>query len=281
MPLVSEIAPPSPANIFARLLAAGEGWSVSEYVCSAGPDDRPFEERHDGFSISAVVSGQFSYRCESGAALMFPGALMLGNSGRCFRCGHEHGAGDRCISLSLDEDLFGEVAATAAGSAGFAFDRPSLPPAPSLLPAVAVLARAGAAMREDAALGVAETVLTVASGWRASPLAPRAGEMRRVAEAIARIECDTAATIRLADLSRRAAMSRYHFLRVFKRIAGVTPHQYVIAARLSRAAAALAQSRRPVLEVALEAGFGDLSTFNRRFRETYGMTPLGYRKSAK
>ena len=47
----------------------------------------------------------------------------------------------------------------------------------------------------------------------------------------------------------------------------MTPHQYVIAARLSRAAAALAQSRRPVLEIALDAGFGDLSTFNRRFRE--------------
>ena len=121
-------------------------------------------------------------------------------------------------------------------------------------------------MREDAAFSVAETVLTVATGWRALPLAPRAGEMRRVAEAIAKIECDTAEEIRLADCARAAGMSRYHFLRVFKRIAGMTPHQYVIAARLFRAAAALAQSRRPVLEIALEAGFGDLSTFNRRFR---------------
>ena len=198
---------------------------------------------------------------------MFPGALMLGNSGRCFRCGHEHGAGDRCISLSLDEELFGEVAATAAGSADFAFDRPSLPPAPSLLPALAVLARAGAATREDAALSVAETVLTVATGWRALPPSPRAREMRRVGEAIAWIASDTGDGIRLADCARAAGMSRYHFLRVFKRIAGMTPHQYVIATRLSRAAAALALSRRPVLEIALDAGFGDLSTFNRRFRE--------------
>jgi AraC-like DNA-binding protein len=104
--------------------------------------------------------------------------------------------------------------------------------------------------------------------------------MRRIAEAIAWIERDTTAEIRLTDCARAANMSRYHFLRVFKRITGMTPHQYVIAAKLGRAAAALAGSRRPVLEIALDAGFGDLSTFNRRFRETYGVTPLGYRKTA-
>jgi AraC-like DNA-binding protein len=74
-------------------------------------------------------------------------------------------------------------------------------------------------------------------------------------------------------------MNRYHFLRVFKRVTGMTPHQYVIAVRLSRAASALARSRRPVLEIALDAGFNDLSMFNRRFRETYGVAPLGYRKT--
>src|SRR5690349_18764834 len=40
-----------------RTLAAGDGWSVHDVVCRAGPYDRPFEERHDGFSISAVVEG--------------------------------------------------------------------------------------------------------------------------------------------------------------------------------------------------------------------------------
>jgi AraC family transcriptional regulator len=76
-------------------------------------------------------------------------------------------------------------------------------------------------------------------------------------------------------------MSKYHFLRVFRRLAGVTPHQYLISARMRRAALHLASSRRPVLAVALDSGFGDLSTFNNRFRATFGLTPTQYRASRR
>ena len=65
-----------------RTLAAGDGWSVHEVVCRAGPSDRPFEERHEGFSVSAVIEGSFTYRSEAGRGLLYPGALLLGNSGR-------------------------------------------------------------------------------------------------------------------------------------------------------------------------------------------------------
>ncbi|MGO9743562.1 MAG: helix-turn-helix transcriptional regulator [Roseiarcus sp.] len=75
-------------------------------------------------------------------------------------------------------------------------------------------------------------------------------------------------------------MSRYHFLRVFKKVAGVTPHRYLIIARLRRAAADLARSRHCVLEIALDCGFGDLSTFNRHFREAYGASPQQFRAAA-
>lgn len=111
-----------------RALAAGDGWSVHEIVCRAGPSDRPFEERHEGFSVSAVIEGSFTYRSDAGRGLLYPGALLLGNNGWCFECGHEHGVGDRCISLNVREDLFGEIAAGAASTSRFRFSAPSLPP---------------------------------------------------------------------------------------------------------------------------------------------------------
>ena len=55
-----------------RTLAAGDGWSVHEVVCRAGPSDRPFEERHDGFSVSAVLEGAFTYRSDAGHGLLYP-----------------------------------------------------------------------------------------------------------------------------------------------------------------------------------------------------------------
>jgi AraC-like DNA-binding protein len=48
--------------------------------------------------------------------------------------------------------------------------------------------------------------------------------------------------------------------------------------RLQNAAVQLRRSTQPVLDIALEAGFADLSTFNRRFRSIMGMTPTAYRR---
>ena len=73
-------------------------------------------------------------------------------------------------------------------------------------------------------------------------------------------------------------MSRYHFLRIFRQVVGLTPHQYILRTGLHHAAIDLRRSTRPILDIALDAGFGDLSTFNRRFRGTTGVTPGAYRR---
>jgi AraC family transcriptional regulator len=278
-------AKPLDEGLAKRTLAAGDGWSVHEVVCRAGPSDRPFEERHEGFSISAVIEGSFTYRSEVGQGLLYPGALLLGNNGRCFECGHAHGRGDRCVSLNVGEELFGEIAASAAATGRFRFPVASLAPTPGALPIVAMLeALCSAASRhkgEELALRLIERVVAALATGRGSPLAPTGREARRVIEAIRFIESDAARPISLVDLAAVAGMSKYHFLRVFRRLAGVTPHQYLISTRMRRAALGLASSRRPVLAIALDSGFGDLSTFNNRFRATFGLTPTQYRASRR
>ena len=81
----------------------------------------------------------------------------------------------------------------------------------------------------------------------------------------------------LRQLARDAAMSPYHFLRTFNAISGVTPYQFVITHRLTRAAVRLRRTTDPISTIAYEAGFNDLSTFNRRFRRIIGMTPGTWR----
>jgi AraC family transcriptional regulator len=266
-----------------RTLATGDGWSVHEVVCNAGPSDRPFEERHEGFSVSAVVEGSFTYRSDAWRGLLYPGALLLGNSGACFECGHAHGVGDRCISLNVRDDLFGEIAAAAASTSRFRFSAPSLPPSPKALPVVALMEalslRAPALRREELVLGLIERVVAATADQKRVAAAPAAPEARRVVEAIRLVESDAARPVRLQDLAASAGMSKYHFLRVFRRLTGMTPYQYLLSARMRRAALDLASSRRPVLAIALDSGFGDLSTFNHRFRAAFGATPTQYRAS--
>jgi transcriptional regulator GlxA family with amidase domain len=85
----------------------------------------------------------------------------------------------------------------------------------------------------------------------------------------------------IATLAAAARMSRYHFLRVFTDVVGVTPHRFLMRTRLLHAAAKLATSRGPITGIAFETGFGDLSTFVGTFRRVFGLTPREYRKTAQ
>jgi AraC family transcriptional regulator len=89
-------------------LAFGDGWTVSDVVCDAGPMDKPFEEQHSKTSIAVVVSGTFEYR-SPGCELMTPGSLLLGNEGDYFRCGHYYGRGDRCVAFSYNPEFFERI----------------------------------------------------------------------------------------------------------------------------------------------------------------------------
>jgi len=72
-------------------------------------------------------------------------------------------------------------------------------------------------------------------------------------------------------------MSPYHFLRTFRQVVGMAPHQYVLRTRLQRAALRLRRSQDEISAIAFGAGFNDLSTFNRRFRRVMGVSPSLYR----
>ena len=63
-----------PWRLTARVLAEGPGWFVSDMVCTAGPRDRPFEERHPYVFVGLVVAGAFQYRSGAGCVLLTPGS---------------------------------------------------------------------------------------------------------------------------------------------------------------------------------------------------------------
>lgn len=262
-------------------LASGFGWRVADVVCRAGPQDRPFEERHDWACVALVTGGTFQYRSASGSAVLAPGALLLGNSQHCFECGHEHGVGDRCLSFHFAPEFLEDVVAAAPGARRSAFSVPSLPPLPPLLP---VLVAAEAARDcadevefEELAVRLAGAVCLMLADAHGKMPAPRLRDERRITAALRRIETQAHEALSLAELARTAAMSPYHFLRTFRAVVGLTPHQFILHQRLRRAAVRLRQSADSVSAIAFDAGFGDLSTFNRRFRQLMGSSPSAYR----
>jgi AraC-like DNA-binding protein len=253
---------------------------VSDVVCTAGPGDRPFEERHSGFSIAVVLAGSFQYRSTSGGELMTPGSILLGNVGQCFECGHEHGAGDRCLAFRFSPQYFERVAADAGGRPGF-----RMPRIPPLRDTSSVIARASAALVEPTAIPweelsiqIAARAVQVANGLEPNVNGALPSAVARVTSVVRSMERDLTAELNLTELAREAGLSRYHFLRTFQRLTGVTPHQFLLRRRLREAALRLASERKRVLDIALDCGFGDLSNFNHAFRAEFGVSPRDYRK---
>jgi AraC family transcriptional regulator len=269
----------TPGSTEAFLLAAGDGWEAFDIVCTCGPSDRPFEEWHAAASISLVLSGTFACRSRYGESLLSPGSWFLLNAGEPIECSHQHAAGDRCLSFQFTAELLASVAQD-AGVGRIAFARQCLPPLRAQAPLVsrAILALERGAAVEEIALQVAGAVIEAAAGGGRQRPSSRhhaavAGVIRHLGASL-----DDAHT--LAACARAANMSPYHFLRTFKSITGVTPHQWLLRARLRDAAQRLAMSRAPVTEIALDVGFDDLSNFIRSFRAEFGLSPRQYRAAA-
>jgi AraC-like DNA-binding protein len=268
-------------KLASNILASGPGWQVTDVVCTAGPGDRPFEEEHDAVCIAAVTEGTFLYRTTEGSAVLAPGAAVLGNKGHCFECGHAHGIGDRCLAFHFTPEYWEEIVAAVPGATRTAFGVPHLPPMLPLVPLIAAVEAARdegeAAEFEELTLRLAGAVAMALAGTARAGRGPSPRDERRVSGALRRIEANAHERLSLDDLAREAATSPYHFLRTFMQVVGMTPHQFVLRTRLHRAAVRLRRSDEAISAIAFDAGFNDLSTFNRRFRRVMGASPSVYR----
>jgi len=82
----------------------------------------------------------------------------------------------------------------------------------------------------------------------------------------------------LEQMAAEAGVTPTHFCRIFKRATGISPHQYVMKARLNRAQQMLEQSAASMSEIADALGFTSQSHFTRAFRQFVGETPSDFRR---
>lgn len=257
--------------------------TVYDYRCTAGPGDKPFAELHALHSLSYVRAGTFGCRSRGRAFDLVPGAVFVGHADDEYVCTHEHhGDGDECLSFhfapEVIESLDGHDDVWRIGS---------IAPLPELM-VHGELAQAAARGSSDlgldeAGLLLAARFLELASGRaRAVPAASRPRDRRRAVESALWIDTNADQAIDLERTAREAGLSAFHFLRLFARVVGATPHQYLVRCRLRRAARALTEDRaRSITDIAYDAGFGDLSNFVRTFHRAAGMSPRRFRQAAR
>jgi AraC-like DNA-binding protein len=87
--------------------------------------------------------------------------------------------------------------------------------------------------------------------------------------------------VSLPDVAAHANLSPYHFLRIYKRAYGETPHEFLTRLRIERAKSLLARGSHNVTEACFEVGFSSLGSFSSLFAGRVGLSPSEYRRYAR
>ena len=98
---------------------------------------------------------------------------------------------------------------------------------------------------------------------------------RRIVQSKLFMDTHFADSINLNDIAEESYFSKYHFIRLFKRIYGKTPHQYLTYVRIERAKDLL-KTMTLVSEVCSAVGFDSISSFTDLFKRLVGQTPSAY-----
>jgi len=119
-----------------------------------------------------------------------------------------------------------------------------------------------------------EMLACAARPHRSAPGEQRSRWLLRVEE---RVRAEFRAPPSWKELAREAGVHPVHLARSFRAATGLSPAGFVRRLRLEWATEQLLQGRKPLAEVAAEAGFADQSHFTRLFRARTGLTPALYR----
>ncbi|HWA33518.1 MAG TPA: AraC family transcriptional regulator [Cyclobacteriaceae bacterium] len=106
---------------------------------------------------------------------------------------------------------------------------------------------------------------------------PKVYLYRRIVQGKLFIDAHFSDPINLDNISDEAFLSKFHFIRLFKKAYGKTPHQYLTYVRIERAKHLL-RGDRLVSDVCADVGFDSVGSFTTLFKKSTGMTPSAYQQ---
>lgn len=252
-----------------------------DYRCTALPHDKPYTEVHNYHSVSYVRRGSFGCRVGGKSFELVTGSVLVGYMGDEYLCTHDHhDGGDECLSFQLTPELVETI-----GDHSRSWRVGCVAPLSELM----VLGELAQAVAEghcnlgldEVGMMFATRFVDVVSGRSKIPVQVTPRDRRRAIEMALWIDAQAQQPINLESTAQEAGLSPFHFLRLFSKVLGVTPHQYLVRSRLRRAARLLAEDDRPITEIAFDVGFADLSNFVRTFHRAAGVSPKYFRQASR
>ena len=239
---------------------------------------------HPTFSMGAVDAGHSHFTgAAEGQQRLTPGTVVLVPAQRVHACNPAPGEAWSYQMLHVDAHWLAAMRLESGLDA-------AEPGAPARISRVPALYHAFCALNDllfsAASIGEKEAALIAFMGDQDfsthPPLAPApAPELGLPAlnGLIEHIEAQDPALLSLEALARQAGLGRYQLIRAFRTATGLTPHAYLINARVNHGRHLLRQGLA-LAEVAYRLGFADQSHFQRVFKAHVGVTPGEYRQAS-
>lgn len=237
---------------------------------------------HDTYVFGVVTAGCNTYRLRGGLVRAQAGHVCFINPGEP----HDGGAVEQPFSYRMtypDADWMRALTEDVSGKAQTA--APSFAATITFDEDIAQLFMRGHEALEQQAEGLcADEWLIAAAGlalvrYAGAPAAAPSRAGAKLDRVKALLDEAPELSPSLDDLAGIAGMSRFHLLRAFRREAGLTPHAYLIDARVRRARALLRRGGG-LADVAAQCGFADQAHFTRAFKARMGVTPGAFRRMA-
>ena len=241
---------------------------------------------HEGYCLGVIEHGALEFRYRGENVVASAGAVNLAIPGEVHTGQAADKAGWTYRMFYLDAGLVAGVAAQMAGKTmPLPFIREGVLCDPDLAGMIQRLHRclqnplASTLERETGLLAVLSRVIRRHSHPRIAGRPPgREPEGVKIARDY--IHAHHHRDISVNELAGAAGLSPYHFIRVFNKHVGLTPHAYLTQVRVRRARHLLLAGATPA-ETALTAGFFDQSHLTRHFKRIVGVTPGRYRNSVQ
>lgn len=230
--------------------------------------------RFDSFLILHVDAGSLEVRSGAFSGIAREGQFLILD---CYSP-HMYGTGEGCTAswVHFDGITARGYAELVISRCGNIFSLPNPLPAAEFLRMILKMFSSGKPIQEAL---LSRYLTDMMTEFLTAPLfeGEEQGYAAVIQEVVSYISGHLEENLNLEALCRRTALSPYHFIRVFKRETGFTPHQYVMNARMDAARYLLANTGLQIKEIGYRIGFSSESAFSSAFRKAEGMSPVQYR----
>ena len=234
--------------------------------------------RHDTYAVAITDRGVqvFDYRGSSRVSTRGQVVVLYPDEAHDGRAGTGEGFGYRIVYV-VPARLAEALRALRGGPGPLPFVSDAVSANPSLARAVEDAFRSPleSLSADGIVVDLAEALLG-AERHDVRPAVSRRVDVRAVERARQLLDAERTRTVHSSELESITGLTRYELARQFRTMLGTSPHRYSLMRRLALARD-LIHAARPLVDVAVEAGFADQAHFTRVFKSAFGLTPARYR----